>query len=729
MKNTFLLLSLFLTAYCHAQTNFCGADKLREMQINSNPQYIQKEDIQNQKLYDYITSNNDLSTKTSGTIYTVPIVFHIIHQNGPENVDDSVIINSVNELNLRFQNASPYTDSTGNPVNIQFCLASVDPWGNPTTGITRDTSYLTNLASNSSFQFDVLMKNVNRWCPSTYLNVWVVYSANGIAYATYPGSPDIIDGIVVPFNALAGFIMSHEAGHYFGLIHTFLGGGSCTNFNCLIDGDKVCDTPPDFTLDNFFCSGNSCSTEMDDTSGFNPFINDQDELPNYMDNTSCPLSFTQGQATRMEASLTQLRPTLLLSNGCGSNPGGAIPIASFNIDSSYCVDGGTIVFRSTSTNALYTAWDFENDGRIDDIGDSVSHVFVNFGVYNVKMIVTGFGGSDSLVKTFQVNVNPYPTFPITPFYSGISIDPVSNNRAACKGTTITLNGEFGMNSYLWSNGATTQSITFTIDSTTTIYLTVVDGTGRTISNCEPFVITVNPRMLLNITTNNDTSNCQELVILRLLPNPYWQNANNTWYDNGNWLSANQFVLANYYPPGSHSIWVANNIDPIGCVTQSDTVVLNVNPPPPLIISQQGNTLTLPYKCIFTTWFKDGVPLNVNDSVLTVTANGCYSASCASCGYFDSDTICITNVSVMENEFSNNIKIYPNPFTEQTTISFNQEQVNTTIIISDALGKEIKRARLTGKQFSLNKDGMKSGIYFVKIQNEDGEYINKKIVLQ
>ena len=32
-------------------------------------------------------------------------------------------------------------------------------------------------------------------------------------------------------------------GHYFGLYHTFEGG--CGNADCLIDGDRVCDTPPE----------------------------------------------------------------------------------------------------------------------------------------------------------------------------------------------------------------------------------------------------------------------------------------------------------------------------------------------------------------------------------------------------------------------------------------------------------------------------------------------------
>lgn len=724
----FGLLSIVIGA--QSQSHFCGDEAYRTQLLKANPALQQAENQGNQLIYNYLTQSRDASLNSERTMLTIPVVYHIVHLNGPENVPDSVIIQSLNEMNLRFQNAPPFNNIGGGAANIEFCLATVDPWGNPTTGITRDTSVFTYFASPPNAIEDANLKNVNRWCPSTYLNIWISNFTGGIAYATYPGFGDLYDGIVAPYLSLPFSVMSHEAGHYLNLAHTFTYLFDCTNSNCLLDGDKVCDTPPDNTSDYTVCEENSCNTELADTSGFNPFTSDQPDSPNYMDYTVCPLLFTPGQIERMEATLTLLRPTLLQSNGCGANPGGAIPVASFTVDSSFCLGTGTLAFHSTSTNSLYTAWDFNNDGRTDGVGESIEHTFTEPGTYAVRMTVTGFGGSDSMVQIINVYVNPTSTFPLLASSSGTSIDPILGAKVACVGTSITLFGEPGMSSYLWSTGATTPNITFTIDTTVNVYLTVTDNSGRQITNCEPFTIMVNQPPTLTITAGADTIDCQDLMTIRIMPQPYWNPTTNNWYQNGNWLSINQHVLASFgYPPGSHSIWVTDHVDPIGCVTNSDTLTFFVNDPPPIFLTLQGNQLYLPFRCLFTAWFKDGNPLNVNDSVITITENGCYYASCASCGYFTSDTMCILTVGFTDAQASDGISIYPNPFTSETTIEFEQEQDQTSMLIMDAVGKLIQEELISGKQFILPKNEMPAGVYFLRIENKLNQTVYKKIIIQ
>jgi PKD repeat protein len=731
VKKTALLLALFSGITCLSQTNICGFDSFRQARLDNDLSYKQQEVLNEQLLQNSLTSVQG-DGESRMLVYTVPVVYHIIHQGGPENVPDATIINSVNELNLRFQNAAPHYDATGHAINIQFCLATVDPWGNPTTGITRDTSFRTNHFNYHVLAEDVALKNVNRWCPATYLNVWVIKNLGSlsgiIAYSAFPAAgSEHYDGIVCMYQHLTSYVMTHEVGHYFNLYHTF-NQTSCDNFNCITDGDHVCDTPPDFT-DDFTCMGNSCSTDMNDTTGMSPFTSDQNELPNYMDYTGCALSFSAGQRTRMENALTLLRSSLLLSNGCGANPGGVMPVASFTVDStSFCSGTGTFGFNSTSTNSLYTAWDFNNDGRTDAVGNSVTYTFPNSGYFPVTLTVSGYGGSHSLTQIIYVYANPYPTYPILNFHSGLSTDPILNTLFACIGSTVTLNGEFGMLNYQWSTGETTQSISFIADTTRTFYLTVTDNTGRVISNCTPFTVNVNPRLSLNIITGEDTVDCQELITLRLLPNPYWFPATNTWYRNGAWFSANQFVLGNYgIPPGYHSVWVTGNVDPNGCVTDSDTVNFLVNPPPPMYLVQQGNQIHTSFKCLFTSWYRDGVDLGVNDSVITITANGCYYASCASCLYLPTDTICIVNAGLGEKEDNGSLNIFPNPFTSQTTLSFSEEQHNTEILMTDELGREVRRILHSGRDCIIDKGELKSGIYFLYIRNRN--MIHRKIIIQ
>ncbi len=93
---------------------------------------------------------------------------------------------------------------------------------------------------------------------------------------------------------------------------------------------------------------------------------------------------------------------------------------------------------------------------------------------------------------------------------------------------------------------------------------------------------------------------------------------------------------------------------------------------------------------------------------------------------------MVNVAVGVNELNNynsDILISPNPFTSQTTISFSQEQKNTTIKITDVLGNIVNSQKATGKSVVLDMSGFAKGIYFVQITDDNKNVVNRKIVLQ
>jgi hypothetical protein len=78
---------------------------------------------------------------------------------------------------------------------------------------------------------------------------------------------------------------------------------------------------------------------------------------------------------------------------------------------------------------------------------------------------------------------------------------------------------------------------------------------------------------------------------------------------------------------------------------------------------------------------------------------------------------------------NRITIYPNPFDQQTNITFIQEQKNTTIKITDIWGKEIKTINFSGKQLVIEKGEIKSGIYFVQIIANNKIIVTRKIIIE
>ena len=73
-------------------------------------------------------------------------------------------------------------------------------------------------------------------------------------------------------------------------------------------------------------------------------------------------------------------------------------------------------------------------------------------------------------------------------------------------------------------------------------------------------------------------------------------------------------------------------------------------------------------------------------------------------------------------------VYPNPFSDKLTISFNDSNNNYSITITDVVGNEIRKVTFTGKELLLSRGEMKSGIYFLKITHQNNCYI-QKIILQ
>jgi uncharacterized repeat protein (TIGR03803 family) len=87
------------------------------------------------------------------------------------------------------------------------------------------------------------------------------------------------------------------------------------------------------------------------------------------------------------------------------------------------------------------------------------------------------------------------------------------------------------------------------------------------------------------------------------------------------------------------------------------------------------------------------------------------------------------VGIIENAEATDINIYPNPSFGQTTISFNREQKNSTITITDVLGKMIRTINFTGNELLIDTEGMQKGVYYLRVIDENKKSVNKKIVIQ
>ncbi|MBL7808550.1 MAG: PKD domain-containing protein [Saprospiraceae bacterium] len=378
----------------------CGSDYLYQTILQANPEIALAKRQMDEMLLERQLSQERLSNPDTDETIVLPVVFHIIHQNGPENISDDRIHRALEYLNKAFAHSGEYAENgPGANVRIQFCLAQRDPNGAPTTGITRTESALTNILVNPD---DILLKNLVRWDPLHYVNIWVVNSILSAAppdgtpllgYATLPftvGSER--DGIVMVDNytgaesAGANGILAHEMGHYLGLYHTFEGG--CANDNCLTQGDRVCDTPPDqgtFTA----CTFNSCHTDADAPAP-NPFSTDTlDMTDNFLDYSPhyCLNRFTEGQAERMRnvamASRVKLTDSPACLEACLSGTIAAMePAGQVSM-----LVADTLFLQNLSQNAEQYTWYVNGIAT----AQTVNFTFIpdQVGFYHIKLVATG----------------------------------------------------------------------------------------------------------------------------------------------------------------------------------------------------------------------------------------------------------------------------------------------------------------------------------------------------
>lgn len=729
MHKNLLLLAFLFSVYTYAQVSPCGFEEFRTSGYKNNTLLKEKEQQANAILYRHAANRGPRA------VLDIPVVVHVIHQGGNENLSDSLIVAAINNLNLRYQNAAPFTDATGNDMEVHFCLATVNPQGNPTNGITRTFSSYTALNAND----DVLMKNMDRWDPLYYLNIWTVdyifgFNISVAGYATMPSNiGDASDGVVTAAGSLNSSVLAHEVGHYLGLYHTWNtpnGIANCLNDNCLLDGDMVCDTPPDTSIALSGCMLNSCSSEMDDTSGFNPFTGDVNELPNYMDYNLCPISFSAGQGSRMHDVVNNIRFLLLESVACGFT-GGPLPVAQLSYTVSPCNNGVVSFSDSLSTLSNMVNWDFNNDGVYDSYVHNPTYTYPATGNYVVKLLVVGPGGVDSVFQSVFVQKAPSLYYPIVT-YNGIFT--ANNAFSSCGNYTVTCSAAPAQ-SYLWSTGDTTQTISFTPSTSFTLTLTTVDSLGLTWTNalCHPMVVDVQPLPPVPVIYSNDPLTiCDgDQVTFHSIVNgtgPYTYQ----WYQNGS-NPANStdsiFTATGYFPGISYQLIIS---DTNQCYNYSNYLYVNsYNAPAQQSLTQNGSELSTLWGD-GVQWYLDGVAIiGANTSSYTVTQAGCYRVEwffsfAPACRTMSADSICFLTVGNVDASASNDFKIYPVPANNYIQLNLSTQLIGATYRLLEPTGRVVASEKINEASTRVDIKALADGLYFIELI-KDGKRMVQKVI--
>jgi gliding motility-associated-like protein len=457
---------------------FCGASPLQRVLFEREPLLADRQEALEKHRLASLRSPS--GPPDAAAPYLLPIVFHIVHDGGPENLSDAQIQTALVQLNAAFAQAGYFGQGNGASTQISFCLARRTPANTATAGITRTQSPLTEVMVEAE---DYLLKNVDRWDPTRYVNVWVVRevcsSVQGCDLAGYAYQPSahggLQDGIVVEAHWLTGApsglsVLAHEMGHYLGLYHTFEGG--CANADCLADGDRVCDTPPDQSTLETPCNAaiNTCST--DQQSGLNADLPDM--TSNFMDYSAmeCYQDFTPGQVQRMHFFIETARQSLLESRGCllpCPNP----PQAAFTASAFSMAVGETASFVSTSVNTSTYSW--AANGLPFSGQSASSYTFSTPGLTTVQLIA---GSADSVLCA------PDTAVVLVEVACPVQAVIVSGATVIAPGATVTFaNASTGATEYEWfldgmSQGSSFTSYTFPDSGVFAIRLVAGNGLCR-----------------------------------------------------------------------------------------------------------------------------------------------------------------------------------------------------------------------------------------------------------
>ena len=355
------------------------------------------------------SSNNQISAPKSSVLHKIPVVFHIVHNNGVEKIDRSQVLDALEKLNIDLRALRPDTstvDSLFKPliadIEVEFVLATKAPDGTCFSGITMtETPYSYNNGDiNGSDQVDAVMMSNDvfqgNWPGNQYLNVFVCGSVGtGIAGYTYYPSGFFGNGMnngiwlrhdycgsIGTANPSASKTFVHEVGHWLNLPHTW---GSTNEpglaSNCSSD-DGVADTPN--TIGSQWCNYNetTCGSVAN--------------IENHMEYSPCRKMFTLGQKARMRTALnssTGGRSNLITpANHFATGIDTTAPFckADFFANRYITCTGDSLYFQDYSYhNPISWNWYFEGANPDSSILENTYATYPLPGVFDVALTATG----------------------------------------------------------------------------------------------------------------------------------------------------------------------------------------------------------------------------------------------------------------------------------------------------------------------------------------------------
>ena len=430
---------------------YCIQHKKQNELIQNNPGAAQV--FANDELIRKQEAKNNVATKA--TVLYIPVVFHILHDGGNENISSDQVIDALEIMNRDYAllNADANTVDTaftGMPANvdIQFRFATIAPDGTCFSGITRTQNALTYDGSNGTSQVNAIKAGNDvyngEWPGDEYLNIFVCDEIGGAAGYTYNPNNWIgslmnngiwvlhtYTGSIGTSSAGSSRTLTHEVGHWLNLAHVWGPNNNPGNTSSCSDDDSVQDTPTCIGLTACNLSSNSCNQD-NAYWGFDK----EDNTENYMDYSYCSKMFTQGQVNRMRSALQSniggrsniSTASNLINTGADGNL--YLCKAQFSADRTSICAGNQIQFTDESYNVVNGwTWTFPGGTPPNSTSQNPLVTYSTPGLYQVTLSATDGSNTDNEIKTSYIRVLPQAA--TLPFLEGFESYSTLANIEEC----------------------------------------------------------------------------------------------------------------------------------------------------------------------------------------------------------------------------------------------------------------------------------------------------------
>mgnify|MGYP003822674053 FL=1 len=307
MKNC-LIVTTIIIAFCQITT----AQQYRFLRsMEYERMMLLKDTSLQRKIHSIETQITEFAKVPEIKLHQLPIVFHVLYQEGGKYPGPAQIENQLKELNKNFKlkgykskhpasQKEKFEEREAN-VEIEFCLSIKDPSSKDITGINFVKTWVSEFGLNNDMKAPE-RGGISPWDVNKYINVWVVNLADSVSgFAQMPGRNPLTDGIVIDYDFIGskkellppydeGKTLVHLLGNYLGLYDLW---GPCPCCD-----DNIADTPihnvPNFGSNEKYKKLSTC------------YGNPVEMTMNFMDNSDDEWMemFTSGQKSRMQAALS-----------------------------------------------------------------------------------------------------------------------------------------------------------------------------------------------------------------------------------------------------------------------------------------------------------------------------------------------------------------------------------------------------------------------------------------